>query len=70
MSMLVLALIVLMCCTANCKCHCGCSLFSSLGICSAINDILDRDEFTLEELLVEDELLQEIKSKNGRLIEV
>lgn len=36
---------------------------------SSINDILDKENFTLEELLQEDELLQEIKSKNDRLIE-
>lgn len=37
--------------------------------CSAINDILDREDFTLEELLEEDELIQEVKSKNESLIE-
>ena len=37
---------------------------------SAINDILDADSFTLEDLLKEEEILQEIKSKNSRLIEL
>jgi hypothetical protein len=56
------------------------SLFASLGqgdiwsisgisFSSPLNDILDRDDFTLEDLLREDELLQEIKSRNNRLIE-
>lgn len=37
--------------------------------CSPINDILDKDEFTLEELLQEAELLQEVKARNNRLLE-
>ena len=37
---------------------------------SAINDILDKDVFTLEELLEEDELLQEVKSRNTKLIDL
>eukprot|EP00607_Mallomonas_marina_P009055 CAMPEP_0182417338 /NCGR_PEP_ID=MMETSP1167-20130531/1773_1 /TAXON_ID=2988 /ORGANISM="Mallomonas Sp, Strain CCMP3275" /LENGTH=807 /DNA_ID=CAMNT_0024590799 /DNA_START=148 /DNA_END=2571 /DNA_ORIENTATION=+ len=58
------------------------SLFSSLGqgandiwsitgisFASPVNDILDKENFTIEELLQEDELLQEVKSRNGRLIE-
>lgn len=56
------------------------SLFSSLGqgdiwsitginFESPVNDILDKENFTIEELLQEDELLQEVKSRNGRLIE-
>jgi serine/threonine-protein phosphatase 6 regulatory subunit 3 len=36
---------------------------------SAISDILEKDDFSLEELLQEDELLQEVKSRNGKLIE-
>jgi serine/threonine-protein phosphatase 6 regulatory subunit 3 len=55
------------------------SLFSSLGqgdiwsisgisFASPINDTLDKDFFTLEELLEEDDLLQEVKSKNERLL--
>ena len=39
-------------------------------IFSAINDILDKEDFTLEELLEEDELIQEVKSRNDRLIEL
>ena len=34
-----------------------------------MNDILDKDKFTLEELLQEDEILQEVKARNGRLID-
>mmetsp|Transcript_24531 Transcript_24531/g.36104 ORF Transcript_24531/g.36104 Transcript_24531/m.36104 type:complete len:138 (-) Transcript_24531:2135-2548(-) len=56
------------------------SLFASLGqgdiwsisgisFASPVNDILDKESYTLEELLEEDELLQEVKSGNGRLIE-
>ena len=37
---------------------------------SVINDILERDVFTLEELLEEDELLQEVKSRNVKLIDL
>lgn len=55
------------------------SLFSSLGqgdiwsisgisFASPINDILDKEFYTLEELLEEDDLLQEVKSKNERLL--
>jgi len=55
------------------------SLFSSLGhgdiwsisgisFASPVNDILDKESYTLEELLQEDDLLQEVKSKNERLL--
>jgi serine/threonine-protein phosphatase 6 regulatory subunit 3 len=55
------------------------SLFSSLGngdiwsisginFASPVNDILDKESFTLEELLQEDDLLQEVKSKDERLL--
>ena len=37
---------------------------------SAITDILDKDYFTLEELLEEDELLQEVKARNSKLIDL
>lgn len=37
---------------------------------SPVNDILEKEQFTLEELLVEDELLQEVKSKNANLIKL
>mmetsp|Transcript_8349 Transcript_8349/g.14426 ORF Transcript_8349/g.14426 Transcript_8349/m.14426 type:complete len:827 (+) Transcript_8349:168-2648(+) len=36
---------------------------------SAIDTILDKDEFTLEELLDEEEILQEVKSQNKRLLD-
>lgn len=45
-------------------------LLIMFSINSAINDILDKEDFTLEELLEEDELIQEVKSKNDRLIEL
>ena len=37
---------------------------------SNINDLLDKGEFSLEELLEEDELIQEVSSKNERLIDL
>ena len=30
--------------------------------------VLDKEEFTLEDLLDEDDLIQELKSLNGRLV--
>ena len=42
---------------------------SGISFASPLNDILDKESFTLEELLQEDELLQEIKGRNSRLIE-
>lgn len=33
-----------------------------------VQQILDKEEFTLEELLDEDDIIQECKSLNGRLI--
>jgi hypothetical protein len=56
------------------------SLFASLGggdiwsisgisFASPVNDILDRDSFTLEDLLQEEGLLQEVKSRNNRLLD-
>lgn len=35
---------------------------------SPVQDILDKDEFTLQELLEEDELLQEVKAQNEKLL--
>jgi hypothetical protein len=35
---------------------------------SPVEQILDKDEYTLEELLDEDDIIQECKSLNGRLI--
>jgi serine/threonine-protein phosphatase 6 regulatory subunit 3 len=43
---------------------------SGISFASAIGDILDKESFTLEELLQEDELLQEVKSRNVKLIEL
>lgn len=37
---------------------------------SPINDILDKDSFTLEEILAQDEVLQEAKSLNIKLVEL
>jgi serine/threonine-protein phosphatase 6 regulatory subunit 3 len=36
---------------------------------SAIDDLLDKEDLTLEDLLYEDELLQECKAHNNKLIE-
>jgi hypothetical protein len=33
-------------------------------------DILDKEDFTLQELMEEDELLQEIKAMNQKLLEL
>ncbi|XP_039050685.1 serine/threonine-protein phosphatase 6 regulatory subunit 3-like isoform X2 [Hibiscus syriacus] len=41
---------------------------TGLSTASPIDTILDKDNFTLEELLDEDEIIQECKSLNGRLI--
>lgn len=35
---------------------------------SPINDILDKDSYTLEEILAQDEVLQEVKSLNIKLV--
>jgi hypothetical protein len=43
---------------------------SGISFASPINDILEKEEFTLEDLLREEELLQEVKAKNMRLIEL
>jgi hypothetical protein len=37
-------------------------------LCSKLQDIIEKDDFTLEEILGEDELLQEVKSQNRKLI--
>jgi hypothetical protein len=49
----------------------GGEIWSMAGIDfgSHLPDILEKDDFTLEELLVEDELLQEIKSRNPTLLD-
>lgn len=41
---------------------------AGLSTASPVETILDRDDFTLDELLDEDEIIQECKSLNGRLI--
>ncbi|KAK7331266.1 hypothetical protein VNO77_25486 [Canavalia gladiata] len=41
---------------------------AGLSTASPVETILDRDNFTLEELLDEDEIIQECKALNGRLI--
>jgi hypothetical protein len=38
------------------------------GCVLPVQQILDKEEFTLEELLDEDDIIQECKSLNGRLI--
>jgi hypothetical protein len=42
---------------------------SGISFASPINDLLDRGGFNLNDLLNEDELIQEVKSKNDRLLE-
>jgi serine/threonine-protein phosphatase 6 regulatory subunit 3 len=37
---------------------------------SPINDILEKETFSLEEILEEDELLQEAKASNQKLIQL
>jgi hypothetical protein len=37
---------------------------------SPLSDLLDSNRFTLEEILREDELIQEVKVKNDRLLEL
>lgn len=41
-----------------------------VGGTSPINDILDKDSFTLEEILAQDEVLQEVKSLNIKLVDL
>ena len=45
-------------------------VFSAPARESPINDILDKDSFTLEEILAQDEVLQEVKSLNIKLVEL
>jgi hypothetical protein len=45
-----------------------CPQFICTIIFSPINDLLEMGEFTLENLLEEDELIQEVKAKNELLI--
>ncbi|KAI9913612.1 hypothetical protein PsorP6_005158 [Peronosclerospora sorghi] len=44
----------------------GSSLFN---ITSPLNDLLERENFTLEQVLEEDELVQEVKTRNTKLID-
>ncbi|TYZ58483.1 hypothetical protein PybrP1_004188 [[Pythium] brassicae (nom. inval.)] len=44
----------------------GSSLFN---ISSPLNDLLEKDDFTLEQVLEEDELIQEVKTRNTKLLE-
>ncbi|RQM11956.1 hypothetical protein DD237_007747 [Peronospora effusa] len=44
----------------------GSSLFN---ISSPLNDLLEKDDFTLEQVLQEDELVQEVKTRNTKLID-
>lgn len=37
---------------------------------SPLNDLLDKDHFTLEEVLQEDEVIQEVKTRNAKLVEL
>ncbi|CAN0217938.1 unnamed protein product, partial [Ectocarpus sp. 6 AP-2014] len=49
----------------------GGDIWSSAGFAfvSPINDILDKDSFSLEEILAQDEVLQEVKSLNIKLVD-
>lgn len=38
--------------------------------CSPLNDLLEKDDFTLEQVLQEDELIQEVKTRNTKLLEL
>jgi hypothetical protein len=52
--------------------HFTLSLFFSFCILfdSPVNDLLDRGDYTLTEIFDEDDVLQEIKSMNTRLIDL
>ena len=45
----------------------GSSLFN---MSSPLNDLLEKDAFTLEQVLQEDELVQEVKTRNTKLIDL
>lgn len=38
--------------------------------CSPLNDLLEKEDFTLEQVLEEDELIQEVKTRNTKLLEL
>ena len=42
----------------------------SLGLSSPLTKLLEGENFTLEEVLEEDELLQEVKAMNQRLMDL
>ncbi len=44
------------------------SLLTAVATRPTTQQILDKEEFTLEELLEEDDIVQECKSLNGRLV--
>lgn len=44
--------------------------FFSFRLNSPVNDLLDRGDYTLMEIFDEDDVLQEIKSMNTRLIDL
>lgn len=37
---------------------------------SPLNDLLEKEDFTLEQVLEEDELIQEVKTRNTKLLEL
>ena len=37
---------------------------------SPLNDLLEKDDFTLEQVLEEDELIQEVKTRNAKLLQL
>lgn len=41
-----------------------------LVVYSPLNDLLEKDDFTLEQVLEEDELIQEVKTRNTKLLEL
>lgn len=43
-------------------------LSGNFEFCLQVEAILDKDSFTLEDLLDEDEIIQECKALNGRLL--
>lgn len=38
--------------------------------CSPLSELLEKGDFTLDDLLDEDELIQEVKSRNSKLIDL
>ncbi len=55
------------------KLHVAClppNYFCRAELCSGVSKVLDSDAFTLEDLLLEDEIIQEAQSQNTKLIEL